>query len=194
VSTTTITNSTSELVRAARDGDPDAMERLVDRYASVVWSTVRACRLAEADAHDAVQNTWLLLIEHLGELRDPERLPGWLATTARREALKILRRGHREVVGLEQGVTERTDWATPGPEREVIDRSMRDLLWAQVAELPPAGRAMLTALTGTDAPSYGDYARLSGMPIGSIGPRRMRYLRRLRQLLEGSGLELQAWR
>jgi RNA polymerase sigma factor (sigma-70 family) len=194
VSTTSISDSTSELVRAARDGDPGAMERLVDRYASVVWSTVRSVRLGEADVHDAVQNTWLRMIEHLGDLRDAERLPGWLATTARRESLKILRGRQRELVGLEPDVTECADRATPGPELDVIYRNMHDLLWAQVAELPPAGRHMLTTLTGTDTPSYGDYARVSGMPVGSVGPRRMRYLRQLRQLLERSGLGLQAWR
>jgi hypothetical protein len=32
------------------------------------------------------------------------------------------------------------------------------------------------------------------MPIGSVGPRRMRYLQQLRRLLEGSGLGSQAWR
>jgi RNA polymerase sigma factor (sigma-70 family) len=198
VSTTTIainsSDNASDLVRAARDGDPRAMEHIIDRYANVVWSTVRSLRLSEADAHDAVQNTWLRMIEHLGELRDAERLPGWLATTARRESLKILQRGRREVVGLAPAVTERADRATPGPEHEVIDRAMHGLLWTRVADLPPAGRHMLMALTGTDAPSYEDYARLSGMPVGSIGPRRMRYLRQLRQLLERSGLGPQAWR
>jgi RNA polymerase sigma factor (sigma-70 family) len=148
VSTTNISDSTSELVRAASAGDPGAMERLIDRYASVVWSTVRSVRLADADVHDAVQNTWLRMIEHLGDLRDAERLPGWLVTVARRESLKILRRGRREMVGLEPGVTERGDRATPDTERDVIDRSMHDLLWAQFSELPPAGRHMLTAACG----------------------------------------------
>jgi RNA polymerase sigma factor (sigma-70 family) len=183
-----------ELVDAARNGCPGAMEQLVDRYAGVVWSAARSYGLREVDVHDAVQNTWLRMIEHLNDVRDPERLPGWLATTARRECLKILRGGRREVVGLEPAVVEQAERATPGPERDVIDRSMHGLLWTRVAELPPAGRQMVTALTGADAPSYQDYARETGMPIGSIGPRRMRYLQQLRRLLEGSGLGSQAWR
>jgi DNA-directed RNA polymerase specialized sigma24 family protein len=114
--------------------------------------------------------------------------------TARRESLRILRRGRRESVGLEPAVVERADRATPGPELDVIGQTMHDLLWTRVAELPPAGRHMLTALTSTDAASCRDYARSSGIPVGSIGPRRMRYLRQLRQLLERSGLGPQAWR
>src|SRR4051812_18610995 len=77
------TLSTSDLVGAARAGDRAALGRLTSRYANVVWATVRRMRLCDADAHDAVQNTWLAMIEHLGDLRDAERLAGWLATTAR---------------------------------------------------------------------------------------------------------------
>jgi RNA polymerase sigma factor (sigma-70 family) len=198
MSSTTIAASSAadphELVAAARNGCPGAVEQLVDRYANVVWSTVRSFGLREADVHDAVQNTWLRMLEHLQDIRDPDRLPGWLATTARRECLKIVKGGRRELVGLEPSMIERADRAIPAPDHVVIDRSMQRLLWTWVAELPPAGRHMVTALASTDAPSYRDYARVSGMPIGSIGPRRMRYLRQLRRLLERSGLGTQAWR
>lgn len=189
-----IATDTDDLVAAARNGCPAAMEQLVNRFAGVVWAAVRSYGLREADRPDAVQNTWLRMIEHLADVRDAERLPGWLATIARRECLKILSRGRREVVGLEPAEVERADRGTPGPEHDVISRSMGRLLWTQVASLPPAGRHMVTALTGADAPSYQDYARRTGMPVGSVGPRRMRYLHQLKQILEHSGLGLQAWR
>jgi RNA polymerase sigma factor (sigma-70 family) len=197
VSTTTAATTnrtTTEIVRAARNGDTRAIEQIIDRYESVVWATVRSFCMSEADTHDAVQNTWLRMIEHLGDVRDPERLPGWLATTARRECLKILRTGQREITGVDPAQYERPDTATSGPERDVIDRTMHGLLWSRVAELPPSGRRMVIALTDTEPQSYRDFARTSGMPIGSVGPRRMRHLRRLRQSLECSGLGPEAWR
>jgi len=40
-----------------------------------------------------VQNTWLRLVGHLDRINEPEHLAGWLATTARRECLHVLRRG-----------------------------------------------------------------------------------------------------
>ena len=186
--------STTELVHAAAQGDPRATEQLVSRYVSVVWATVRYFRLRDADAHDAVQNTWLRMIEHLGALRDPERLPAWLATTARRECMKIAQSRQREVAGLEPTVFERADETTPGPERHAIDRTMNALLRDRVAELPWLGRHMLVTLTGPDAPTYEDFARTTGIPVGSIGPKRMRYLRQLRRRLEESGLGAPAWR
>jgi RNA polymerase sigma factor (sigma-70 family) len=116
VSTTTAatTHRTTELVRNARTGDTWAIEQLIDRYESVVWSTVRSFCMSEADARDAVQNTWLRMIEHLGELRDPDQLPGWLATTARHECLNILITGERLIAEVDPALYERPDAATPG--------------------------------------------------------------------------------
>jgi RNA polymerase sigma factor (sigma-70 family) len=186
--------STTELVSAAAHGDGRAIEDLIDRYTSLVWSTVRSFRLRDADAHDVVQTTWLRMIEHLGKLRDAERMPGWLATTARRECLKVVRDGRREVVGVDPAVFERSDESAAGPEHAAVDWTMRRLLWAQLDQLPSAARQMLVTLTGPDAPAYGDFARDHGMPIGSIVPKRMRYLRQLRRQLEESGLGQHAWR
>ena len=41
-----------------------------------------------ADAEDAAQTVWLRLVDQLDRLRDPDALPGWLATTTRRECLR----------------------------------------------------------------------------------------------------------
>jgi len=38
---------------------------------------------------------WLLLVEQLGKLREPAALPGWLATTTKRECLRVVTAGHR---------------------------------------------------------------------------------------------------
>jgi DNA-directed RNA polymerase specialized sigma24 family protein len=42
------------------------------------------------------QTTWLRLVENLDRIREPDRLGAWLATTARRESLRVIRRGARE--------------------------------------------------------------------------------------------------
>jgi RNA polymerase sigma factor (sigma-70 family) len=186
--------NTSELVQAALDGDIGSRERLVERYVTLVWSTVRSYRLGHADAHDAAQNTWLRLFEQLGSVRDAERLPGWLATTASRECLRILHRGGREVIGVDTHLLDRADDAAPSPERAAIDRTMADLLWAHVADMPPPVRTMLCTLTAPNAPRYADFAQATGMPLGSVGPTRMRYLRQLRARLEASGLDARSWR
>ena len=88
--------SNTVLLRAVGDGEPPAWEELISRYGRLVRSTVASFRLQEAEAEDAVQNTWLRLMERMDTIRDPRCLGGWLATTARRECLALIRRGHRE--------------------------------------------------------------------------------------------------
>jgi RNA polymerase sigma factor (sigma-70 family) len=176
----------------AQAGDERAFERLIRSFEALVWWTVRTFRLSEADAEDAVQNTWLRMYEHLSEIRDPQRAGGWLTTVARRECLQVLRRGRREVVGLPADA-DRPDERGPQPERSAVQRSMNDLLWRHVNELPPPARTLLTALSSSSSPGYAEFARTTDMPIGSIGPTRQRSLRKLRVRLEGDGLGAYAW-
>jgi RNA polymerase sigma factor (sigma-70 family) len=185
--------STEALVRAAAAGDVAARERLIGRYECLVQGTVRRFRLREADAQDAVQNTWLRMIEHIASLRDGAALPAWLVTTARRECLKILRSARREEVSLTADVIDQVTDPAPGPERSVVDRTMSLLLWANVGLLPVRGRSLLATLMAPDRPPYADVARSAGLPIGSIGPMRMRYLSTLRRHLEVAGLGAREW-
>ncbi len=83
------------LVTRVRNGERQAWYALVDRYAPLIWSICRSHRLEAADAQDAAQNVWLKLMDHLDGLRDPAALPGWLATTTRRECGHILRAARR---------------------------------------------------------------------------------------------------
>src|SRR4051812_25387496 len=90
------TSDVAGLLGAARDGDQRAWDALVSRYSGLLWAIARSHRLDAADAGDAIQTTWLRLVEHLDRVHDPERVGGWLATTMRRECLRALRRGGRE--------------------------------------------------------------------------------------------------
>src|SRR5579862_9884051 len=81
----------SELVARAKDGDRQAWDALVERYAPLIWSICRRNRLGEADAQDVGQTVWAQLVDQLDKIRDPAALPGWLATTTRRQCLRVLR-------------------------------------------------------------------------------------------------------
>ena len=59
----------------------------------MVWAIARAHHLHSHDAADVAQTTWLRLFEHLDRVNEPARVGAWLATTARRECLRVLREG-----------------------------------------------------------------------------------------------------
>lgn len=169
-----------DLVRSAANGDDGAWEALVDRFADLVWAVARSHGLSAADAADVSQTTWLRLAEHGRAIHHPERIAGWLATTARNESIRILRRGHRDIpVGARYEVpmdVDRTDVASRLLEEE------RDRALMQAFEkLPSRCKTLLRVLTAAPAPSYAQASEVLEMPIGSIGPTRARCLEHLRR-------------
>lgn len=169
-------------VRAAANGDGEAWRRLVRRYSSLVWAVVRAHGLRDSDAADAAQTTWLRLAEHIDKLREPNRLPSWLATTARRESLRIAQRAARTVpVGSDFDVP--ADCA-PTVDDRLLDAERKVGLWDAFESLSPPCQTLLRVLMAEPAPSYVEVSAALGMPVGSIGPRRARCLDRLREMMK----------
>ena len=185
----TVDDDAAALLARARDGDQAAWNTLVEQYTGLMWSVARAFRLDTATAGDAIQTTWLRLVEHLDRIQDPERLGGWLATTVRRECLQVLRRNTRERIA--PGGDAALD--AIDTEAEPLDAALladeRDAaLWRAFREIPDRCQRLLRVLIATPPPSYEQVAAALDIPIGSIGPTRARCLARLRTLLEPTGL------
>jgi RNA polymerase sigma factor (sigma-70 family) len=170
------------VLASAAAGDQAAWNILVDRYTSLLWSIARGFRLGPADAGDAVQLTWLKLVENLGSIHDPDRLAGWLATTARRECLQLIRRNARVRPAPDADLPEPPDPAPPVDDR-VLRRERDDELWQTFAKLSERCQQLLRVLTAVPPPAYAEVAAALDMPIGSIGPSRQRCLARLRELV-----------
>jgi RNA polymerase sigma factor (sigma-70 family) len=178
------------LVRAAADGDQAAWAALVDRFSGLVWAVARAHRLSRADAADVSQTTWMRLVEHLGDIRDPERVGAWLSATARHECLRVIRKSSRSVPTELDDDHLADSGAEVGFELEArLDAAQhQEALWAAFERLPERGRALLRVLMADPAPSYAEAAAALGMPIGSLGPTRARCLERLRNSPELAAL------
>jgi RNA polymerase sigma factor (sigma-70 family) len=179
-----------DLVAAACARDPQAWQEIVHRYRGMVGTVARSYRLSDSDTADVLQNTWLRALERLDTMREPERLSGWLATTARRECLAVLRRTGRETPdGLLEA--EISGGATC-PETVVLTRETRGMVARAVAQLPQRRRTLVRALFADDDVHYSDISQALDLPPGSIGPTRGRVLRSLRRSLEHVGLDASA--
>jgi RNA polymerase sigma factor (sigma-70 family) len=183
----------ADLLLRASDGDPLAWDEIMRRYGKLVSATVRSYQMQDADALDAVQMTWLRLAENAHRVQYPERLAGWLTTTARRECLRILRRATRAPNLCQPALDTVVDPAM-GPEQRVIDADTTRMLWNVVAELPPRWRTLLQELFADHPRPYAEVARAAGIPRGGIGPTRARALRQLRGRLTDDGLGPDTWR
>ena len=168
------------LDRAAR-GDEEAWAALVERYSGLVWSVTRSFRLSRDDAAEVSQTTWLRLVEHLGTIREPERLGAWLATTTRRLCLMTLRRSYRTVPSDLDDAHLISPDATDDLDAALDGDKCRAALHRAFDELPEPGRTLLRTLAADPAPSYAEVAVALDMPIGSIGPTRARSIERLRK-------------
>lgn len=173
-----------DLVAAARRGDESAWQQIVDRHARLVWSVVRGFRLGQAEASDVAQTVWLRLVENLPRVRDPAGLPGWLATTARRESIRALHRAHREVPSEHARDDERPASDEDSPEWQLLATERQREVWRAVSTLSQRCQLLLRALAYGADDSYVQISVALGMPIGSIGPTRSRCLRHLEVALE----------
>lgn len=171
-----------EVVNAARDGDQAAWRELVRRYTGTVWAVARAYRLSQHDTEDVSQTAWLQLATHLRTLKDPAAIGGWLATTVRREIIRLLRRRGREIPSdPHYPPADMADIAEHG-EEAAIRSELRAIIRMGFARLPEHCRALLTLLIQDPPPSYVEIGDALGIPRGSIGPMRARCLSRLRKV------------
>jgi RNA polymerase sigma factor (sigma-70 family) len=172
----------SDLVTGAGNGDRQAWDALVERYAPLIWSICRRHRLGDADAEDVGQNVWLQLVDHLDRVRDPAAIPGWLATVTRRECLRVLRAvqaplAARYVMDAETIPDEQAGTA----EQELLAAERHAALSEAFRNLPPSGRRLILMLIQDPPVPYAEISARLGIPVGSIGPTRSRYLGKLRR-------------
>lgn len=172
--------STSQLVAGALAGDEESWSEIVRRHTNLVMARVRQFRLTPQQAEDVAQTVWLNLLEHLGDIREPAALPGWISTATRHECIRMANLSRRSIpVDPTTGRFDAPDDAAL--DDELLRTERHDALRAGLAELPPHQRELLLLLSTDPPPSYQEVSAQLGIPVGSIGPTRQRGLARLRQ-------------
>jgi RNA polymerase sigma factor (sigma-70 family) len=161
----------------------------------LVWSVARACRLDRVDAEDVAQTTWEKLALSIKNIREPEHVGAWLATTARREAINVYQNRKRTIAGgdlewVDSGRVGSAPIDDTSPEEVVVDRQDAEeravyarRAWRALSRLPAGCQELLRILMGNPVPSYAEAAAALGRPIGAIGPTRRRCLNRLREIV-----------
>jgi RNA polymerase sigma factor (sigma-70 family) len=181
-------SETSELVGRASTGDQAAWSELVDHYGGLVWAVARRHGLSREDAADVSQVVWLRLVQRLGSLRQPERVGAWLATTTRRESLRVAQVRGREVPVAGEHGPNRLGREVPAPEAGLLAAEREAELWQAFGSLPRRCQQLLRLLLADPPLSYAEVATVLEIPIGSIGPTRARCLGCLRRHLAAQDL------
>lgn len=153
----------SSLIALCLKGEGEAWDALIGRYQALIYSTLLKQGLSHADADDIFQDVSLILLRHLGDLRDNARLSGWLISTSRREAWRLKR---RRGMALASEMPDR-EWelesaepvaqaAAPQPDKEVQLLEDRQLVRQGLTQLGERCRDLLILLYMQDPP--GTYA------------------------------------
>lgn len=177
------TRGHQELVVRALDGDGQAWRSLVDEFTPMMRGNARRFRLSEADCADVVQTVWMRFAEKGAGIKDTACIAGWLATTTRRESMRM---ASRREFPAEPDVHEPSD-VSPTPEQLVIDADEASRVREALRRLPARDQRLLTLLVTAPPPAYRFIAAEMGLAVGSIGPLRARALDRLREELENLG-------
>ncbi len=189
-----VQESTGHLVRRAAQGDQRAWNAVVQQYSGLLWSVAREFRLTDTHAADAVQTTWLRLLEDPGAMRRPERLGGWLRTTARRTCLEVIRGAGPERPSEphepEGSVTadDTPDDPDTDPEAHVLRQERMGLVRRAVQELPEPDQQLLELLVASPPLSHEEIGARLGVPVEGIEPTRARRLAGLRTALASADL------
>jgi RNA polymerase sigma factor (sigma-70 family) len=156
-------------------------DAIVERYAPLIWSICRRYRLGAADADDVGQSVWLQLVDQLGKLRDPAALPGWLATTTRRECGRVRAQRGPQVAWYVLDAETIPDEQTGSAEQELLAAERHAVLREALTRLPPCCQRLIAMLIHDPPLPYAQISPRLGIPVGSIGPSRGRCLEKLRR-------------
>ena len=175
------------LDRFVRRRDEAAFEALLGRHGPLVLGACRRLLADEADAADAFQATFLVLVRRAGSVRRSAALGSWLYGVAYRVALKMRRSAARR--RAHEG--EAASMARTAFEGEPAADDLRAALDEELTRLPDRYRAALVAcyLQGR---THVQAAEELGWPRGSVAKRLARGLELLRGRLTRRGLALSA--
>lgn len=177
---------TAELVAAARRDEEWAWVALVERYRGLVSSITWSYHLRSEDAAEVGQIVWLRLLESIHELRDTDRISGWIRTVTSNECHRVFLRYRREVVDMDAATldhqSDETVWGA------LLAEERRAALRRAVARLHGKGRVLLETVLAEPGMTYAELAARLEMARGSVGPIRQRSLTALRSAPELAGL------
>jgi len=127
----------SDLVRRIIERDPLAEEELARRYSNgifqIIYQIVQNYTLAE----DLRQDTFLKALEKIrnGELREPERLSGYVCSIAKFIALEHVRKRWPAVKAEDAAVAESLPDPGPDPYEQVLQKEKAEIVRRLISEL-----------------------------------------------------------
>lgn len=89
------------LILRCRRGQKDALEELVKSWEKPLFYYIHRLIEDEQEAWGILQETWIKVLQSIGKLREPNKLPVWLYSITRKTVISHLRKKYSEKVLFE---------------------------------------------------------------------------------------------
>ena len=119
-------------------------------------------------------------MNQLGKIRDPAALPGWLATTTRRECQRVLNKAQAPHAAMQASDADNIPDDQASMLEQVLAAERHAALREAFTHLPPRDQQLIALLIEDPPVPYAEISARLGIPVGSIGPNRRRCLDKLR--------------
>jgi RNA polymerase sigma-70 factor, ECF subfamily len=157
-----------ELVAQSKQGDEEAMTRLIRRHYGASLRIAQSILRNQPDSEDAVQTAYGRAFQQLHTFREEARFSTWITSIVVNQSLLHLRRHRRAtLLSLEEAVQKQTPiYLTsrePTPEQSVARHEMSGMISRALAKLPNNLRMpyMLHAVSGVPVAEVADKLGLS---------------------------------
>jgi RNA polymerase sigma-70 factor, ECF subfamily len=132
------------VVERIRAGEPSGMEELYRIFSKGIRYYLYR-QLGPQDLDDTVHDIFLIITQSIrrGDLRDPERLMGYVRTIVRRQVAAHIDTAVQARRNSDLSDSRHTCDRNPGPERELIDRQNEELALSILNSLQKRDREVL---------------------------------------------------
>ena len=179
------------LIKKARRGDSDAIERLLSANESFVYNLALRSLRNEADAQDAAQEVFIKAWTGLGSFRGDSRFSVWLYRICGNVCTDMLRH-RRDTLSLtiaddeDSGAEIEIVSDAPTPQEALEKRERSEALLRALDSLPEEHRRVILLREAGDM-SYDNIAAALGLDIGTVKSRIFRARKKLREILSADG-------
>ena len=170
--------SDAALASLAQGGDVEALAVLLERYRPSLYVAAVGLLGNRADALDAVQDTFVVALLRLADLRDANATRAWLHAVLR-NLCRMRVRQFREI----PFASVEPPAVVPGPEDALEQHVMGEWVWHALDSLSADERLTVMLRHFTRCTSYDTIARVTSVPVGTVRSRLNRARRRLADVL-----------
>lgn len=183
--------SISSLLKRCLEGDENAWAELMDWVTPLILSICRKNGLSNQETGDVFGQVSYRLLINLPHLRSAAKFFRYVGTITWRETIAVYRKTKIDESSMQPIADIMYDSVPETPDSIYEHQEKTENLMKAINRLPEKNRDVIKALFfEAGEPNYEEIATRLNIPVSSIGPTRLRSLKKLYRILKQRRIEL----